>query len=420
MWIVLSIVGLILLCDLTWWAAADRIVRRAGLNRWWRLALGLFMAANVGSLLWIFLGRLFVRTADVLIPSWLLVGTFVWHLLVLPGILVVSLLWAGGNGVRALVRRRDPVTTPAAEEPSEAAAPAPAAAEFSLSRRRLLGAAVAAAPPLVTVVGTAAAASQLDEFRIRSITLDLPQLPRDLDGMTIAHVSDIHVGRFTEGRTLRRIVEETNNLRADLVLMTGDLINMNLSDLPAALDAVKRMDARHGVYLCEGNHDLIENGREFRRATRASGVPLLVNEAATARVRGVDVQLLGLRWGTGVQGAGRAADRGDGAIATALKELLPSLRPASSGNFPILLAHHPHALDHAAAAGIPLTLSGHTHGGQLMLTPNVGFGPWMYRYWSGTYRSGDAWGVISNGVGNWFPLRISAPAEIIHLTLRRV
>ena len=118
------------------------------------------------------------------------------------------------------------------------------------------------------------------------------------------------------------------------------------------------MDGRHGVYLCEGNHDLIENGREFRRATRAAGVPLLVNEAAAVRVRGVDVQLLGLRWGTGVQGAGRAADRGDGAIATALKELLPSLRPASEA-FPILMAHHPHALDHAAAAGIPLTLSGH-------------------------------------------------------------
>jgi len=341
----------------------------------------------------------------------------VWHLLVLPGILVASLLWAGGSGVGLLFRRRKAVTTPVAEDP--AAAPAPAVAEVALSRRRLLGAAVAAAPPLVTVIGTAAAASQLDEFRIRPIALDLPQLPRDLDGMTIAHVSDIHVGRFTEGRTLRRIVEETNNLRADLVLMTGDLINMNLSDLPAALDAVKRMDARHGVYLCEGNHDLIENGREFRRATRASGVPLLVNEAAAARVRGVDVQLLGLRWGTGVQGAGRAADRGDGAIATALQELLPALRPASAGNFPILMAHHPHALDHAAAAGIPLTLSGHTHGGQLMLTPDVGFGPWMYRYWSGAYRKGDAWGVVSNGVGNWFPLRIAAPAEIIHLTLRR-
>jgi predicted MPP superfamily phosphohydrolase len=250
------------------------------------------------------------------------------------------------------------------------------------------------------------------------MTLALPQLPAELDGMTIAHVSDIHVGRFTNGRTLSRIVDATNTLRTDLVLMTGDLINMSVSDLPAALDAVKRMEGRSGVYLVEGNHDLIEDRREFRRATRASGVPFLLNETATTRVRGMDVQLLGIRWGAGAPGGGRSADRGDGAVSAALGELLPSLRPATDA-FPILLAHHPHALDYAAAAGIPLTLSGHTHGGQLMVTPDVGFGPWMYRYWSGPYRKGDAWGVISNGVGNWFPLRTFAPAEIIHLTLRR-
>src|SRR2546421_1200827 len=86
--------------------------------------------------------------------------------------------------------------------------------------------------------------------------------------------------------------------------------------------------------------------------------------------------------------------------------------------FQILLAHHPHAFDPAAAAGIPLTLSGHTHGGQLMLGEHVGAGPILFRYWSGPYRKGDATLVVSNGVGNWFPLRVNAPAEIAHLTLR--
>jgi predicted MPP superfamily phosphohydrolase len=95
------------------------------------------------------------------------------------------------------------------------------------------------------------------------------------------------------------------------------------------------------------------------------------------------------------------------------------LRQLRADAFPILLAHHPHAFDPAAAAGIPLTLAGHTHGGQLMLTDTLGFGPAMFRYWSGEYRKGDNALVVSNGVGNWFPLRINAPAEIIHLTLRR-
>ena len=271
---------------------------------------------------------------------------------------------------------------------------------------------------MVTVIGSAAASAQLDEFRVRRLTLDLPHLPPALDGTTIAHVSDIHVGRFTNGGTLRRIVGVTNDLRADLILLTGDLINMSIGDLPPALDAVKRMDARSGVYMVEGNHDLIDDPHEFRRVAKASGVPLLLNETARVRVRGADVQLLGLRWGTGTPGAGRGANRSDRAVAASLSELMLRSLPAAEA-FPILLAHHPHALDYAAKMGIPLTLSGHTHGGQLMLGPNVGFGPWMYRYWSGPYHRGDAWGVVSNGVGNWFPLRVGAPAEIIHITLRR-
>jgi predicted MPP superfamily phosphohydrolase len=170
--------------------------------------------------------------------------------------------------------------------------------------------------------------------------------------------------------------------------------------------------------MCEGNHDLIENGREFRRVTKASGVPLLVNETLDLNVRGAGVKLLGLRWGSGRPGAGRSADRSDGAIRASLDELLPSLR-RDPESFPILLAHHPHAFDAAADAGIPLTLSGHTHGGQLMFNEHVGFGPMMFRYWTGQYRKGDSRLVVSNGVGNWFPLRVAAPAEIIHLTLRR-
>ena len=410
--VVLAIIGLIFVCDLLWWRAADRVLRPFPHSWRWRVPLGMFVGANVLCVAWVVFGRVFMRSADMLIPAWLLTLTFVWHLLVLPATVVVSILWAAGRGVRAVTglgQTPAVAPVPSADHPADPVTP---------SRRLLLGAAVAGVPPLVTVIGSAAASAQLDEFRVRRLTLDLPQLPPGLDGMTIAHVSDVHVGRFTNGSTLRRIVDATNDLRSDLVLLTGDLINMSIGDLPAALDAVRRMEGRSGVFMVEGNHDLIDDPREFRRAVGASGVPLLVNDTAAVRVRGTDVQLLGLRWGTGVAGAKRGAERGDGAIAASLAQVVRRSPPAADA-FPILLAHHPHALDYAATMGIPLTLSGHTHGGQLMLTPNFGFGPWMYRYWSGPYRKGDAWGVVSNGVGNWFPLRVAAPAEIIHLTLRR-
>jgi hypothetical protein len=116
---------------------------------------------------------------------------------------------------------------------------------------------------------------------------------------------------------------------------------------------------------------------------------------------------LGIRWG------GRSGfDAATGA------HVRNTLRLRRSDAFPILLAHHPHAFDPAAEAGIPLTLAGHTHGGQLMLTEHIGPGPLMYKYWSGMYRKEQSQLVVSNGVGNWFPLRINAPAEIVHITLR--
>jgi hypothetical protein len=97
-----------------------------------------------------------------------------------------------------------------------------------------------------------------------------------------------------------------------------------------------------------------------------------------------------------------------------MKALLEKRDPSA---WPVLLAHHPHAWDFAG--DIPLTLSGHTHGGQLMLNEALGAGPVMFQYWSGIYRKNDRALAVSNGVGNWFPIRTAAPAEILHITLKR-
>jgi predicted MPP superfamily phosphohydrolase len=291
----------------------------------------------------------------------------------------------------------------AGPDPSPSATPPPAGE--AASRRQFLGALTTAAPALLTGAGVAYSRAQLREFRVRPIVVALPGLPPELDGLRLALVSDLHVGAFTRGETVRRVVEETSRLDADLVLLPGDLIDNALADLPGALDAVCNMQSRHGAYLCAGNHDLIEDGAEFVRRVKARA-PLLVNESRVVPVRGRAVQLLGLPW-----------ERDEGRIADSVRRLALQVAP---GAFPILLAHHPHAFDAAAAAGIPLTVSGHTHGGQLMLGA-VGFGPLLYRYWSGLYRKpahGGAALVVSNGVGNWFPLRVGAPAELIHLTLR--
>ncbi len=278
-----------------------------------------------------------------------------------------------------------------------------------MDRRSFLAATAAVLPPLLTLSLTGLALKQLRQFRVRRFTLRFESLPRELHGLTIAQVSDIHIGRFTSGKVLAEIVAAVNDLRADLVLHTGDLINDELADLDHGIELVRAMQGRYGTFLIEGNHDLIENPTEFERRVKSSGIQFLLDDNQTVSVRGVPLQILGLSW------TRAHADR-DAAIGAAVDRLLKQREPDA---FAILMAHHPHAFDAAAKAQVPLILSGHTHGGQLMLNEREGFGPALFRYWSGLYQRDSSSLIVSNGVGNWFPLRVNAPAEIIHLTLER-
>jgi hypothetical protein len=377
-----------------WWLA-----HRALHGSRWRWANAAFFLAQLGLLIAIVFLRTRGATADFLSSRSLMAAVYLWHLVLLP---LCLLAWLAA-GVAALACRAT------AGPPVVTASP-----DGGMSRRRFLTLATGGAPTILCAATTAVGLAQLERFRIRRLTLPLAQLPPQLDGLTIAHVSDLHVGRFTQGAVLERVVTATNALHADLVLMTGDLINYEIRDLPLGIALTQRMQAAHGVFLCEGNHDLIEDGPQFVERVKRAGVRLLVNESATLRIRGADVQVLGLRWG-GLVLAGNRADRYvDAGLEHSMAELA---RQRHADAFPILLAHHPHAFDFAA--GVPLTLAGHTHGGQIMLTKNFGAGPAMYRYWSGLYRRADRALVVSNGVGNWLPLRTRAPAEIVHLTLRR-
>ena len=392
--------------NLGWWWLADRLSRRLPGAPWWRRATAAFVLVQVGLLVWIIGGRA-VAPRGAIAPG--LFGStiaFTWQMFVLPGVVVVGVgatatlsVWCAWR----ITRRRSGHP----EMEVTAAQPASGGETTGWTRRNLLAAAVVAGPPLLTGITVGASLEQLQRFRVRRIRVALPMLPRELEGVRIASVADLHVGTFTAPGMLRRIVEAASGLDADLVVMPGDLINNRLADLSDALDAVAGIQSRYGTYLCMGNHDLIENGAEFALRTRQRA-NLLVDEARTVMVRGYPVRLLGLPW-----------TRGEEAIADSVRRLA---KTGDVGAFSLLMAHHPHAFDAAAEAGIALTFAGHTHGGQLMASEEVGFGPWMYRYWSGLYRKPERGGaslVVSNGVGHWYPLRIGAPAEVILATLER-
>ena len=384
---------------ITWWLA-DRLIRRHGNQRTLRRGLALFMG-----LMLLYMVTMFVlmgfrghagRSVMGAVPTMVVAMVYVWHLIVLPLTLLAWLIGSAMVGVAFLAKRlRRSVVTPA---------DAPCPATIGISRRQFV-AGLAMLPPLLAIGASGYGLIESRKFRIRRLTLPIASLPRELEGFTITQLSDIHVGQWTTDAFLQQVVDAANALNADLTLMTGDLIDFATADIPRGIAMIRSLRARHGVYLCEGNHDLIEDPAAFRRLTRQAGLNMLIGQQTVFDHDGAAVQLLGIPWSRSP-----AAMRMD-------IEQIDRLRRADA--FPILLAHHPHAFDPAAEAGFPLTLSGHSHGGQLMLTREFGAGNILFHYTSGIYRKGDKLLVVSNGTGNWLPLRINAPAEILHLTLLR-
>ena len=418
-----------LLLDLLWWAQARAWLIHAGRGRAWRVALAVFMVAMLSLPGVVLLDWVQHKSFDIALPMVLATICYLWHLLILP-ITFVAMLAGGGAKLLTWALRRllatwrtNPIAAsrpPAAEISPPPAAPSSTAPSTNvhdarvaplLSRRRLLSSLAVAAPPFALAATTGVSLWQLGRFRINRTTLAFSGWPRDLDGFTIAIVADIHAGLFTTQRMLQDIRDRTNSLRPDLILLPGDLINYSLGDLPAALDIVRGMSAPGGVYMVTGNHDVVESEKKFCDGVVAAGVNLLHDQAAVIRTPGkTPFTLLGIRW------SDTGKDGWDSSIARACwNRRDPSL-------FPILMAHHPHAWDSIEPFNIPLTISGHTHGGQIMLTKNIGAGPLRFRYWTGLYqrRQADRTSslLISNGVGNWFPLRINAPPEIVLLTMR--
>jgi predicted MPP superfamily phosphohydrolase len=272
-----------------------------------------------------------------------------------------------------------------------------------ISRRRFLYLAACGAVPVTAVAMGVHGTATRDDLRVSELDVPLPNLPPEFEGFTIAHVSDLHSGIFCGPHRLKKIGDAANDLKADLIVITGDIINSNITEFNDAASIIHRLESPNGVFLCEGNHDLFPGEAVFRGACAAAGLKLLCQSSAVLNVRGRRLILGGLPWySRGFRGDDASVDR-----------LFPARQ---EGDLRVVLAHHPNLFHHVGSA--QLMLSGHTHGGQIMIGP-VGFGPLFFDYWTGLYRRGHSRLVVSNGAGDWFPCRIGAPAEIGRLRLTR-
>jgi len=276
--------------------------------------------------------------------------------------------------------------------------------QAGLSRRKFLYLVGYGAVPAVAIGMGVHGALTREDLRLREFNLPLAGLPPELEGFTIAHVSDLHSGLFVGPERLKRMSDMTNDLKADLVVVTGDLINREMTEFPPALAAIQRLESRYGLYLCEGNHDVIPGDGLVVAACAQNGLKMLFDSCVTLPIRGRRLVIAGLPWARpGYPGQDRE---------------IASLFPVrEEGDVRILLAHHPHVFDVTDSAD--LLLSGHTHGGQIMLNDHIGLGLLRFKYCSGLFQRGNTTMIVNNGCGDWFPCRIGAPAEIGLLRLTK-
>ena len=243
-------------------------------------------------------------------------------------------------------------------------------------------------------------------------TLVFPDLPPALNGLRIAHLSDVHAGIHMSEAKMREIVTQTNALGADLIVQTGDMIDISQSYIPDYVRAFRDLQAPLGVVTVLGNHDRYTGQDAVIRGVKDAGQVFVKNGVHVIERGGAALALVGID----DPRAWRADDPQDDDIDAALR-----LTPSAKDAFRILLAHRPGAFDGAAPRGIPLTLAGHIHGGQFRL-PVIGWSPGrlITKYVMGHFTQGTSQLYVSRGIGVvGVPLRVFVPPEIALFELRR-
>jgi len=271
-----------------------------------------------------------------------------------------------------------------------------------------------AAGVVVCLIGSVLIAGYLGTRRlvVREVDASIPGLPPEFDGLAIAQVSDLHVGPHTSRRFLARVVRTIRDLSPDVIAVTGDLVDDRAEDVDAYALALGSLDAPLGVFMIPGNHDVYAGWDLVERRLRQEvSARLLLNEVHLIR-RGDATLVLA---GTGDPAGG---GRGQSRVAPDVDRTLAG---APNGATIVALAHNPALWPALAQRGVALTLSGHTHWGQLAV-PSLGWSlasPFL-KHAMGAYRDRDSLLYISPGTGYWgIPFRLGAFPEVSLIRLRR-
>ena len=276
------------------------------------------------------------------------------------------------------------------------------------ARRAFLGRGLAVGIAAVGgALGVYGVVSARGAVAVERVKIGLRRFPGALDGFRVVQLSDVHIGATIGRDWLAEVVAQVNALDADIVCITGDLVDGSVRDLGAEVAPLGDLRAKHGVYFVTGNHEYYSGADEWIAYLGTLGVRVLRNERVEIGVGDATFDLAGVDdWSARGFGGGHGAD------------LARALAGRDEEREVVLLAHQPKQAVEASKRGVGLQLSGHTHGGQIF--------PWNYfvkldqPFVAGLDKLGDLLVYTSRGTGYWGPpMRVGAPPEITLLELSR-
>lgn len=237
---------------------------------------------------------------------------------------------------------------------------------------------------------------------IHEVVLGSPLWPAAFDNLRIAHVSDFHLGELLPLKRALAVIDQIAEQEPDFIACTGDVVDLHITpDTGVLLQAMANIHAPLGTALVLGNHDELHCSETLAGMAIETGLLVLRDETACIKRNGHELNVAGTRWAKTLAQCASCVDR------------------ACNDQTDILLSHNPKSFVRAAEIAVPLTLAGHTHGGQIAMKnrPNTNLAMHS-RFNAGVYTRGPARLYVTPGVGAWFPLRVNCPAEVAMITMR--
>lgn len=274
------------------------------------------------------------------------------------------------------------------------------------ARRTFLSRLIAGAAGLITLgLSGTGIAEALGAVALKNVRVSLRKLPKELSGMRIVQLTDVHIGPMIGREWFEGIVARVNALKPDLIVITGDLVDGSVAALRDHVAPIAQLKSKHGVFFVTGNHEYYSGVKSWVEHLGQLGVRVLRNEYVSIGEGAASFDLAGVDDHTGGQ-----FEKGHGA----------DVPKALAGRDPqrecVLLAHQPKEIIDAAKLGVGLQISGHTHGGQVF--PATLLVRLQQPFTAGLDRLGDTQIYVSRGTGYWGPpMRVAAPAEITQIEL---